>query len=192
MATVELVRHAKARSRAEWNGGDDNDRPLSGPGLLQAQRMAADVLDEGDVAAIYSSPLTRCMQTCEPIARAGVTVLTDPRVGEIDHLAVADGGSAWVASAWLGGRALGLLDEVLRRHSTARVVVCSHGDVISALLSLLVGRDGVELSDVRVRKGGRVTLSFDAGGHCIRAVHLGRPRADVSHAAEGPGAPGLR
>jgi broad specificity phosphatase PhoE len=172
VTTVELLRHATAASRKSWGGHSDGARPLDEQGYRQAHDLAAALTTGEPIAAVYSSPLTRCVQTCEPLAAStGLPIEVDSRIGEASGIPVADNGSAWVASAWLGGRALGLVDEIIRKHAGARTVVCSHGDVIPSVLAVLVGRDGLDLSDVGLGKGGRVTLSFD-GDRCVAARRL--------------------
>jgi broad specificity phosphatase PhoE len=51
-------------------------------------------------------------------------------------------------------------------HEHERLVACSHGDVIPAVTALLVGRDGLDVDDVRCRKGAWFTLEFD-GRQCV-------------------------
>lgn len=170
MTVVEVVRHAKAHSRKRWSGPSDRERPLAEEGWHQAHRLGAELAARGSIARIVSSPLLRCVQTVEPLAdTVGAEVATDERLAELRTLPLTENGSAWVASAWLGGRAVGLLDELVAEHAGGTVVVCSHGDVVPALLALLAGRDGIDLPDVRVRKGARVTLAFDER-RCVDAT----------------------
>lgn len=170
MTTIELVRHADASSRSVWGGSDDGLRPLTDRGRRQAEEIASAITNGPAVAAIRSSPLVRCVQTCEPLARAvGLPVEQDHRLAEAVGVPLTDGGNPWVTAAWLGGRALALVDEVVAENAGERVVLCSHGDVIPALLALVAGRDGVEVGDVGLSKGGRVTLEF-VDGRC-RSVH---------------------
>ncbi len=170
--TIELVRHAKAHSRDRWWGRPDRDRPLTDAGMDQARALAQVLPGAGDpIATLFSSPWVRCTQTLEPLADAmGVAVVDSDNLGEVINLPVHDGGDAWVTSAWLGGRALAFVDQVVEAHAGTRVVACSHGDVIPALVALVVGRDDLDLADVRCPKGGRFTLTFE-GRRCTAAVH---------------------
>lgn len=170
MTVVELLRHGKAFSRKRWSGPSDRERPLTDDGWHQAKLLVPELCERGQVSAIVSSPLLRCTQTVEPLAgAAGLELSTDERLAELRTLPVTDNGGAWVASAWLGGRALGLIDEVVDDDPGGVVVMCTHGDVVPALLAVLAGRDGLELPDVRVKKGGRVTLTFVAR-RCVAAT----------------------
>lgn len=155
--------------RKQWSGQPDRSRPLSEEGWRQAKALAEVLAGDARLDAIFASPFTRCRQTVETLAdQAGLEVVTDERIAESAGVPVTDGGDAWVSAAWLAGRALSLIDEVLARHPGGRVVVCTHGDVVPALLALLDGRDGLGLQDVRVRKAARVALDF-AQGRCVRA-----------------------
>jgi 8-oxo-dGTP diphosphatase len=169
--TIELVRHAKAHSRDRWWGRPDRERPLTDVGMDQARALAA-ALQSGDqpIVRLYSSPWLRCTQTLDPLADALGTVIAEvDQLGEVVSLPVHDGGDAWVTSAWLAGRAVAFLDRAVAEHAGRRVVACSHGDVIPALVALIVGRDDVPTTDVRCHKGGRFT--FDDDGRCTAATY---------------------
>lgn len=166
MTTVELLRHAKAGSRKDWHEGPDAQRPLTEEGWAQARVLADELLALGEPDLLLSSPLTRCWQTMEPLARRiqRPIVGADP-LAESPGVPVVDAGSLWVGAAWLGGRAVGLIDELVAGRPGQRLVLCSHGDIIPATLSVLAGRDGLDLDDVHLKKGGRATLAF-AQGRC--------------------------
>jgi 8-oxo-dGTP pyrophosphatase MutT (NUDIX family)/phosphohistidine phosphatase SixA len=59
-----VLRHAKARSRARWSGGEA-DRPLTGSGRRQAQRLAG-LLACWRPERVLCSPWARCMLTLRP------------------------------------------------------------------------------------------------------------------------------
>jgi 8-oxo-dGTP diphosphatase len=129
---VLLVRHAKAGDRNRWVG-DDRLRPLDGRGRRQADAMAAPLAGY-PLTRLVSSPYVRCVQTLEPLsARLGMPVEPDQ--------AIAEGASAEEARALLG------------RLGSGPVVLCTHGDVVEALVGesepkkkgstwLLAHRDG--------------------------------------------------
>lgn len=176
MTTVELVRHAKAGSRDQWTQGPDRDRPLSASGREQADWLTTELSAGQPVAALYTSPLVRCRQTLEPLAAAlGLPLVDADALAEAAGVPVVDAGSLWVGSAWLAGRALGLLDHAVAEHAGARVVCCSHGDVLPSLLALLAGRDGLALTDTHLKKAGRATLTFD-GAACVDVALVDAPR----------------
>ena len=66
--TIYLVRHAKAGERGVWEG-DDQLRPLSGRGHLQARGLL-DVLADAQFDRLLSSPYVRCMETVVPLSGA--------------------------------------------------------------------------------------------------------------------------
>jgi 8-oxo-(d)GTP phosphatase len=127
-----LVRHAKAGDRARWTG-DDRLRPLDGRGRRQADAMVPPLAGYTPTRLV-SSPYVRCVQTLEPLcARLGMRVEPDA--------AIAEGASVEEARALLG------------RLGPGPVVLCTHGDVIEALVGegepkkkgstwLLARRDG--------------------------------------------------
>ncbi len=175
MTRIELVRHAKASSRDRWWGRPDRDRPLTDEGHEQSRALARQIVREGPVDAVHSSPYTRCMDTVAPLADAlGVKVIAEDGLAEAASLPVLDGGDPWVASAWLAGRALGFINRVVGIHPDGRVVACSHGDVIPAVMAALAGRDSLDLHEVRCPKAGRFSLTFD-GPRCVQAVLIEAP-----------------
>jgi phosphohistidine phosphatase SixA len=126
-----LVRHAKAKSRSNWDG-DDTVRPLTANGRAQADALA-DRLAEHAVGTLTSSPYLRCMQTLQPLAaRLGTEVVAEPRLGE---------------GADLSG-ILGLIETL-----TEGSVMCSHGDLIPATMAALERRGCRIEGDPDWRKG---------------------------------------
>lgn len=171
MTTIELVRHAQAQPREGWRDRPDHDRPLSDTGRAQAEELGRAILAGGPVEGCYASPTVRCAQTLEPLAAAtGRPIVDVEALGEVPTVPLTDGGSAWVASAWLGGRAIAFVDRLTAERTGQRIAICSHGDVVPALLAVLAGRDRLALADVRLDKGARITLRFE-GSRCVEAVH---------------------
>jgi len=143
-STVYLVRHAKAGERRVWDG-DDQARPLSKTGWKQAVAVAARLASK-HTSRLVSSPYVRCVQTLEPLGeRSGCTVEVDERLTEGRYFEPI----------------LELIDEV-----PDGSVLCSHGDLIPAVIQAL-HRRGMELQTepnwskgtiwVLRRKKGRVT-----------------------------------
>lgn len=124
--SIYLVRHAKAGSRHDWSGPDEQ-RPLSKKGRRQADCLV-DLLSDKPVTAIVSSPYRRCMETLQPLAdKLGLTVEEDPALAE----------SADVADTV----------ALVRRLAPGPAVLCSHGDMIPTLLEALSRTDGLALPD---------------------------------------------
>ncbi len=150
---VILVRHAEPVP-VGTEGVADDDRPLTDAGRAAASELAAE-LDGWEITAIYSSPYARAQETAGALAtRRGLRVqlLEDLRerrlAGELH-----DGWRESLARAWAdadfalpGGesgrdaqrRAIALLDLLRVRHPDGgRLVVASHGNLISLILHAL-------------------------------------------------------
>jgi len=139
--TVFLVRHAKAGSRSRWRGPDDL-RPLIKAGRRQAEALVA-LLGSESITRIVSSPYVRCRQTVEPL-------------GEALRLPV-DLADALTEGATVI-EALRLIEKV----SAESAVLCSHGDVIGALLDHFK-QGGVPVEGDAFEKGSTWALEIDAG-----------------------------
>ncbi|MEV8453276.1 histidine phosphatase family protein [Streptomyces sp. NPDC052095] len=152
--TLDLVPHCSSVPRDAWQD-DDGLRPLSDAGTTQAA-LLGEVLAPG-ADAVYSSPALRCRQTVAPLAAAaGVPVVPDDRLRESEGFSeptawtqgtFAPIGSA-LGGAWAAGRAMGVLAEAAGNHHGGRAVVCSHGDVIPALLVHLAAAHRCALPDI--------------------------------------------
>lgn len=118
-----LVRHATAGKRSEWTG-DDAARPLDERGHAQAAAIARSIPAFGP-SELVSAPLTRCVQTAEPLARgSGLAVRLS---GLVADAALEDDAATALAQvrAWATGE--------------RTVVAISQGDLISAALEDLLG-----------------------------------------------------
>ncbi|MDP9301276.1 MAG: NUDIX domain-containing protein [Actinomycetota bacterium] len=136
-----LVRHAKAGSRAEWRG-DDRHRPPSVKGERQAKGLVA-AFRGRPIDRILSSPVDRCVQTVEPLARdRGLPIETVPWLIE-----GADGPTLLETIRLLPGPA----------------VVSLHGDAFPKIVLPLV-EDGVPVEGPMVwKKGSTWVLDRDLG-----------------------------
>ena len=131
--TLLLVRHAKAGSRRDWDGPDD-ERPLDAQGRRQAQQLA-DVLPVFGPVELLTAERVRCRQTLEPLAeRTGLELRTLPEVGEERYAADPRAGLAAVQR---------LLEPT---EGPGVRVVCSQGGAIpSVLVGLGVRWEGARL-----------------------------------------------
>ncbi|MGN6252643.1 MAG: NUDIX hydrolase [Marmoricola sp.] len=114
-AALVVVRHAKARDRAGWNGPDPR-RPLADVGQAQAVAIAG-VLEAYGVKRLVSSPSRRCLQTLAP---AGRVVEECPALSEEGH------DPARIADV--------LEDLLAGRRSAA---LCTHRPVLPTVLAAL-------------------------------------------------------
>jgi 8-oxo-dGTP diphosphatase len=147
-----LVRHAKAGSRSGWVGPDEK-RPLSKGGREQADALARN-LAETPVTRIVSSPYVRCMETVTPLGtKLGVAV--EP------NKALAEGRNAHAAVELLAS----LPDDA---------VLCSHGDIIPAVVEALV-RQGMQVHGEPDWRKGTVWVLDREGDEFVHAVALPPP-----------------
>ncbi len=152
--SIYLVRHAKAGSRKDWTD-DDELRPLSKNGWVQAEAIATRLSGRRTPAALVSSPYLRCRQTLEPLATAtGLVVVDDPRLAEAAPFEPV----------------LDLLAE-----SVDGTVLCSHGDVVPDTIAALQRRGCELLTGADWRKATVWTIERDADGTCISAAVWGPP-----------------
>lgn len=115
MGQVYVVRHAKAGERRLWQH-DDLDRPLSKKGWKQSEALARR-LGKLEPTALLSSPYVRCIQTLEPLGdQLEMPVRVEERLTEDEPV----------------GPVLDLLAEI-----TDGTVLCSHGDIIPAMIDAL-------------------------------------------------------
>lgn len=118
-----MIRHVHAGDRASWSG-DDRRRPVSPRGGAQARALVAQLADH-PIERVLSSDYDRCVQSVEPLAAArGLPVEHEPALAE--------------------GAPLDALHRLLRRLGETPTALCSHGDVIGALVTDLEHR-GVAL-----------------------------------------------
>ena len=116
--TVHLLRHAAAGDRNKWKGDDDRRRPLTKKGRKQSDLLAKKLAKKG-IERVVTSPYDRCVETVEPLAaRIGAKV-------EISD-ALAEGPDI--------DAAYDLVDSLVGHNA----VLCSHGDVIPAVINRMI------------------------------------------------------
>lgn len=159
MATLYLVRHAKAGDRSRWNG-DDVLRPLSGKGRRQAVSLCERLLPlvaPRPGAVLLSSTYLRCLQTLEPLAaRLHSEVGSDDRLTE-------------------GAGFEGVLDLIATAPDGS--VMCSHGDIIPDVITALERRRTRIESEPDWRKGS-VWVLERTSGHIESASVWPPPQTD--------------
>lgn len=154
MTTVYLVRHA----HAEWQSTEA--RPLSARGRASAVRLA-DQLGQTPIAAIYSSPSRRALETVEPLAhrlQVQPRVLEDLRERELVTRSAAEfevaseatwrepdqplreGESNRAAQA----RGIAVVRQTLDRHRDQQVILSTHGTLLTLILCGFDGAFGYE------------------------------------------------
>ena len=140
LATLLLVRHAKAGKRDDWDG-DDDLRPLSPAGHRQAAGLAA-ILPLFGADRVHAAPRTRCEDT---VAGLGMEIRSEPLLSEEGY---------WVSPSAGVAR---LLDIVA---AGGTPVVSSQGGVIPDVVARLADLNGVGLDEIASKKGSFWVLSF--------------------------------
>ena len=144
MLTLDLFVHLDAVDRNAWQGAPD-ERPLTDVGREQAGAMAR-TLSASPVDALYSSVALRCRASMEPLAaRTGLPVTVLPTFQD-----TAD-------------KALAVVEEIRAHYPDGRVVICSYGDVIPAVLAVLAQRWHVEPPPRDNRKGVVFRVEYGTG-----------------------------
>lgn len=162
MGTMILVRHGRSTANGQHIlAGRTPGVGLDETGLAQAKQLVERLAD-CTISAIVSSPLERCRATVEPLARARtLSVTVDDRLNEVDYglwtgrpLAELRDEPAWrtvqenpsamifpqgEAFAAVSARAIAAAREQAAAQSDGAVLLCSHGDVLGAILADALG-----------------------------------------------------
>lgn len=156
-----LVRHAKAGSRSQWDGPDD-ERPLSENGRRQLPGVRA-LAGLYGADRVHAAPLARCVDTVAQIAEdVGVPVQPEPLLSEKGYAGNEE-------------RAVARLLEVAAAGGTP--VVCSQGGVIPDLLSRVGGDAPLPMRRLESKKASVWALFFDVDGtsRLVAADYVQRP-----------------
>ncbi len=166
LRTLLLIRHGqiKANVRGRWHGATDS--PLTRQGRRQAVRVAHRMRDHwSDLAAIYSSPMQRCLHTAQTIGQAfGMAVnidddLREYGIGELEDTSFAvlqnehaffqrirqDQNFAPPGGDSVGSVARRIVPALRRIHATDApprpVAVIGHGAALAIALASLLDAD---------------------------------------------------
>jgi broad specificity phosphatase PhoE len=164
VTTVYLARHGES----DWNAANrfqgHSDRPLTARGRLQAEALAAELAEIATLAAIYSSPLRRALDTAaavgavtglEPVALEGLREVDVGSWAGLSRSEVArrfpielrrwlDGGEGWQdgeSYEEMSSRVLSTLFSLAEAHPGEEVLVVSHGGPIRAIQAAAAGLD---------------------------------------------------
>jgi len=152
--TLFFLRHAAAGERATFDG-IDAVRPITKKGKRQSAAIAESLRDRG-IERIYTSPYTRCVQTVEVLAET-----IGAKVHE--HDALAEGPD-------IDG-AYDLADELVGYNA----VLCTHGDVIPAVMNRMMWAGLTLESRFYCSKGSIWEVNID-GGRFTTATYTPPPR----------------
>ncbi len=153
-----LIRHGLPLRREVVEGPADPE--LSPEGRDQSARLANYLASE-KIAAIYSSPMKRAVQTVDPLAKAlGLSISVVDDVAEYDRLSNeyipieelrATNDDRWqklLAGEWQSDsdtlesfrhRVISSLEQLVNQHASQRIVVSCHGGVINQYIAHILG-----------------------------------------------------
>ncbi|XRQ09997.1 NUDIX domain-containing protein [Actinomadura welshii] len=124
-----ILRHASAGEKSDWHDADEL-RPLDAAGRAEAADLAA-LLHTYGPARLISSATARCVETVLPYARrTGTTIATDP---------------AFTVGATTADAAMDRLLSLVQ--DCVPTIVCTHGEVVSDLVTGLCKEMGEEVPD---------------------------------------------
>jgi len=162
-----MARHGETDWNREWRFQGHADPPLNATGRAQAAELSAS-LASTDLAAVYSSPLRRALETAEVVAAAhGLEPVPVEGLREVDvgswqgltrdevetrfpeqyvrwrerHGQVWEDGETYEQ---MGGRVVAALLELAARHDGDQVLVVTHGGPIRAAFAFAAGTTHVE------------------------------------------------
>ena len=148
-----LFRHTTAGDRARWKGRDE-DRSLTKKGWREADAIAKSLADAG-IERILSSPYERCVQSVKPLAKLiKARIETSPLLAEEPDI----------------DAAYALVDSVVGYNA----VICSHGDVIPALINRMMWA-GLSLESRFYCSKGSIWVVEVDGGKFTTAHYLPPP-----------------
>ena len=165
MTSIYLVRHGQTAWNKEEIFRGRTDVPLDETGLKQAE-LVGEYFQGMEIDAIYSSPLSRALQTAQKIAQFN-DLKVQPLPGIIDmsfgkwegrpHQEIREKDSKtyrqWVEEPHLvrlpGGeslddvrvRAMAALEEVMRKHPEKTLVLVSHRVICKVLICAILNLD---------------------------------------------------
>jgi probable phosphoglycerate mutase len=145
-----LIRHARPLRAESFDGPADPG--LSELGRRQTEALAAWLAPEG-LDAVYTSPLTRAVETAAPLGEAlGVTVTPEAALAEYDADATAyipieelraAGDPRWMEVpddiAGFQSRVSAGVDRLVAAHPSQRIALVCHGGVINVVVSAVLG-----------------------------------------------------
>ena len=170
---IIFLRHGQAKNNTERIlSGRTPGVPLTDKGITQAQQTA-ELLEDMNISAIYSSPIQRAKHTAEIVGKHNsIDVTIDDRLIELDmgkftnvpydeiftshgnvfmkfyngELEIAHNGVETFAD--VKKRVASIVEEVIEKHPDENVVLVTHMDPIKAMLSTVVNLSPTNLFEL--------------------------------------------
>ena len=126
-----LLRHAKAVTREEWQG-DDDDRPLDSLGQNQANRLLA-IYQVYNIEQIHTSDAVRCYDTVNPIVKGlGIKLEVTGKLGESTYKKDKE-------------KAFEYAKDLVKEDT--RILLCSHNPILPKMLNKLTKKSDVDADE---------------------------------------------
>ena len=192
MTTILRARHGETDGNREGRFQGHADPPLNETGREQALTLAG-VLAGRELAAVYSSPLRRALETAQVVAAAYrlepvlVEGLREVDVGAWSGLTRAeveqrfpeqyarwlDYGQGWEDGetyAAMGGRAVAALLEIAAAHEGERALAVTHGGPIRAACAFAAGSTYAEARRTGPQVGNTFVVEFAVEDGALRRL----------------------
>ena len=126
-----LLRHAKAVTRDEWQG-DDDDRPLDSLGQNQANRLLA-IYQVYNIEQIHTSDAIRCYDTVNPMVKGlGIKLEVTGKLSESTYKKDKE-------------KAFDYAKDLIKED--ARILLCSHNPILPKMLNRLTKKSDVDADE---------------------------------------------
>ena len=192
MTTILLARHGETDWNREGRFQGHADPPLNATGHAQAAELAAELKDV-ELAAVYSSPLRRALETAQRVAAehglepVAVDALREVDVGSWQGLTrpeietrYPEQFARWLDydQGWedgesyeeMGRRAVAALLELAAAHAGERVLAVTHGGPIRAAFAFADGTSHADARRLGPRIGNVFLAEFAVEGEALRRL----------------------
>lgn len=160
MTVIGLIRHGVTDWNTERRIQGHTNIPLNAAGRKQAELLAHRMVDE-EWDVIYASDLGRAQETAAYIGQVKqLEVQTDPRLremycGEIEGTTQEERVAKW-GEDWsqldlgretyqaIAARGVSFIQEVIAKHPNQKVLIVSHGGLLSLTLKDLITHEDIE------------------------------------------------
>jgi 8-oxo-dGTP diphosphatase len=155
-----LLRHAKAVTRGEWQG-DDDDRPLDSLGSHQADRLIP-IYSVFKIEEIHSSDALRCYDTVSKLARRlEIKFEVNNKLGENAYKKDKE-------------RAFEYCKDLIKVSKS--ILICSHNPILPKLLNKLTKKSEVAADDEKLQPADSWVIHRN-GKEIIQVDRLYAPKA---------------
>ena len=148
-----LLRHAKAITRDEWQG-DDDDRPLDSLGQNQAKRLLS-IYQVYNIEQIHTSDAVRCYDTINPMVKGlGIKLEVTGKLSESTYKKDKE-------------KAFDYAKDLIKEN--VRILLCSHNPILPKMLNRLTKKSDVDADEGKlspadgwvIHRSGKAIIQID-------------------------------